>query len=91
MSKDDGNRGCGIHRPIDSWFLQNHKTLTAESCGVCGGEQTEKSVDAELAFSDDDQAKAQLFYFEKKGSAAEKKLARLAYREYQGKRFRQGK
>ena len=53
------------------------------------GKQTQKVVDAEQAFSDLEQAKAQVLYFEKKGSAAEKKLARLAYRQWQGKRFRQ--
>lgn len=53
------------------------------------GRQTEKVVDAERAFSDEDQAKAQVLFFEKKGSAAEKKLARLAFRQWQGKRFRQ--
>ncbi len=53
------------------------------------GKQTEKVVDAERAFSDEDQAKAQVLYFEKKGSGVEKRLARLAYRQWQGKRFRQ--
>ena len=43
------------------------------------GKQTEKVVDAERAFSDVEQAKAQVLHFEKKGSAAEKKLARLAF------------
>ncbi len=53
------------------------------------GKQTQKVVDAEQAFSDLEQAKAQVIHFEKKGSAAEKKLARLAFRQWQGKRFRQ--
>ncbi len=53
------------------------------------GKQTEKVVEAEQAFSDEDQAKAQVLFFETKGSTTEKKLARLAYREWQGKRFRQ--
>jgi hypothetical protein len=53
------------------------------------GKQTEKVVDAEQAFSDFEQAKAQVLYFEKKWSVAEKKLGRLAYRQWQGKRFRQ--
>jgi len=53
------------------------------------GKQTQKAVDAERAFSDEDQAKAQVLFFETKGNAAEKKLARLAFRQWQGKRFRQ--
>ena len=53
------------------------------------GKLTQKVVDAERAFSDLEQAKAQVIYFEKKGSAAERKLARLAFRQWQGKRFRQ--
>ena len=53
------------------------------------GKQTQKVVDAGKAFSDEEQAKAQVLYFEKKGSPAEKKLARLAFRQWQGKRFRQ--
>ncbi len=53
------------------------------------GKPTEKVVDAQQAFSNDEQAKAQVLFFEKKGSAAEKRLARLAFRQWQGKRFRQ--
>ena len=53
------------------------------------GKQTRKVVEAEKAFSDAEQAKAQVLFFEKKGSAAERKLARLAFRQWQGKRFRQ--
>jgi len=53
------------------------------------GKRTEKVVDAQQAFSNDEQAKAQVLFFEKKGSAAEKRLARLAFRQWQGKRFRQ--
>ena len=56
---------------------------------IAKGKQTQKIVNAEAAFSDQDQAKAQVLYFEKKGTAAERKLARLAYRQWQGKRFRQ--
>ena len=36
------------------------------------GKQTEKVVEAERAFSDEDQAKAQVLFFETKGSTAEK-------------------
>ena len=53
------------------------------------GKQTQTVVNAEQAFSDLKQAKAQVLFFEKKGSAAERKLARLAFRQWQGKRFRQ--
>lgn len=53
------------------------------------GKQTQKVVEADKAFSDEEQAKAQVLFFEKKGNRAEKKLARLAFRQYQGKRFRQ--
>ena len=53
------------------------------------GKQTQKVVNAERAFADLEQAKARVIYFENKGNAAERKLAWLAFRQWQGKRFRQ--
>jgi len=55
------------------------------------GKQTTRVAEAEQSFSDLEQAKAQVLYFEKKGSAAEKKLALLAFRQWRGRRFRQKK
>lgn len=53
------------------------------------GRPTTKLVTAEQAFADMAQAEQQVLYFDKQGSAQEKKLARLAFRQWQGKRFRQ--
>jgi hypothetical protein len=50
--------------------------------------QTIKLVDAEAAFSDVEQAVAQVQFAESSGVKKEIRLARLAYRQYQGMRYR---
>ena len=52
------------------------------------GRQTSRVVDAEEAFSDPEQAKAQIKDALSSRDSKQLKLARLAYRQYQGKRFR---
>jgi hypothetical protein len=49
-----------------------------------GRRKTSKIVDAKVAFSDPEQAKLQILY----GPKEQLKLARAAYRQFQGKRFR---
>lgn len=51
-------------------------------------QQTIKVVDAEAAFSDPDQAKAQVLFAEASGDRKQIRLARLAYRQFQGMRYR---
>jgi hypothetical protein len=55
---------------------------------VENGKQTSRLVDVQEAFSDADQAKAQISYTERSGDKRQLRLSRLAYRQYQGKRFR---
>ena len=49
------------------------------------GKQTQKVVDAERAFSDEDQAKAQVLFFEKKGSASRKEAGAACLPSVAGK------
>ena len=52
------------------------------------GVQTTKLVDAKVAFGDPDQAKAQVQFAEASGDKKQIRLTRLAFRQYQGMRFR---
>ena len=55
---------------------------------IQNGKQTSKVVDARKAFGDPEQAAAQVAYFDVHGSPQERRLARLAYQQYIGKRLR---
>jgi hypothetical protein len=55
---------------------------------IVNGMQTEKMADAQTAFSNLDQAKAQVVFAEASGDKEEIRLVRLAYRQFQGKRYR---
>jgi len=55
---------------------------------IVNGPPTDIRLSAEEAFNDSRQAVEQILYAERYGSAKELRLARLAYRQYQGKRFR---
>ena len=52
------------------------------------GKPTSRVVDAEEAFSNPDQAAAQVMYAEKSGNREAMKLTRLAFRQFQGRRYR---
>ena len=52
------------------------------------GRQTSKVVDVQEALTDSDQAKAQILYAESSGDKRQLRLARLAYRQFLGKRYR---
>jgi hypothetical protein len=55
---------------------------------IVGGRQTGKTLSAEQAFGDPEQAAAQVEWAEANGSKEMIRLTRLAYRQYQGKRYR---
>ena len=55
---------------------------------IQNGKQTAKIVDAEKAFGDPVQAAAQVAFFDANGTPQERRLARLAYQQFQGKRLR---
>jgi phage I-like protein len=52
------------------------------------GKQTGKIVDAKQAFGDSVQAAAQVAFFDAHGDPQQRRLARLAYQQFQGKRLR---
>ncbi len=64
------------------------KKITGTVLKIVNGKPTTTKLSAEKAFTDIDQARAQVLYIEKKGTAEEKRLVRLAFRQYQGMRFR---
>jgi hypothetical protein len=57
---------------------------------IVNGKPTSVKLTAEAAFSDLAQARDQVLYVERHGSIEEKRLVRLAFRQYQNKRFRAG-
>jgi len=64
------------------------KKVTGTVLKIVGGKPTSQRLGAQEAFSDPQQAVEQVLYAERHTSREELKLVRLAYRQYQGKRFR---
>lgn len=64
------------------------RKVTGKVLKIVNGKPTEKRLSAQEAFSDPAQAVEQVLYAERYGSREELKLVRLAYRQYQQKRFR---
>jgi len=64
------------------------KKVTGTVLKIVNGKPTNERLTAEKAFSDLAQAREQVLYFEKYGSREEKRLVRLAFRQYQNMRFR---
>jgi hypothetical protein len=64
------------------------KKVSGTVLKIVNGKPTDEKLSAERAFSDLEQARAQVLYVEKNGSREEKRLVRLAFRQYQGMRFR---
>jgi hypothetical protein len=64
------------------------KKVTGTVLKIVNGQPTNEKLSAEKAFSDLEQARAQVSYCEQHGSGKEKRLVRLAFRQYQGMRFR---
>ena len=55
---------------------------------IVSGKPTDEMLTAEEAFTDSQQAVEQVLFAERHGSKEELRLVRLAYRQYQKKRFR---
>jgi hypothetical protein len=55
---------------------------------IQNGKQTSRIVDAKQAFGDPVQAAAQVRFFDESGDPQQRRLARLAYQQFQGKRLR---
>ena len=64
------------------------KKVTGTVLKIVNGKPTDEKLSAEKAFSDLGQARAQVLYVERHGTREEKQLVRLAFRQYQGIRFR---
>jgi len=64
------------------------KKVTGTVLKIVNGKQTNERLTAEKAFGDLAQAREQVLYVEKHGSREEKRLVRLAFRQYQSMRFR---
>ena len=66
----------------------NAKKVTGTVLKIVNGKPTNERLTAEKAFTDLAQAREQVLYAEKYGSREEKRLVRLAFRQYQNMRFR---
>jgi hypothetical protein len=64
------------------------RKVTGTVLRIVHGKPTDQRLSAEDAFNDPSQAAEQVLYAERHGSKEELKLVRLAYRQYQKKRFR---
>ena len=64
------------------------RKVTGTVLKIVRGKPTDEKLNAQEAFSDAEQAIEQVLYAERHGSREELKLVRLAYRQYQQKRFR---
>lgn len=66
----------------------SQKKVTGTVLRIVNGSPTDERLSAEQAFGDARQAIEQVVYAEGHGSREELRLVRLAFRQYQGKRFR---
>jgi hypothetical protein len=66
------------------------RRITGTVSRIVKGKHTEEKLSAEQAFSDSEQAAAQVEWAEANGTGEMIRLTRLAYRQYQGKRYRRG-
>ena len=64
------------------------KKITGTVLKIVNGKPTNEKLAAEKAFGDLAQAREQVLYVERHGSKEEKRLVRLAFRQYQNMRFR---
>ena len=64
------------------------KKVTGTVLKIVNGKPTDVKLTAAVAFGDLEQARAQVLYAERHGSTKEKRVVRLAFRQYQGIRFR---
>jgi hypothetical protein len=64
------------------------RKVTGTVLRIVDGQLTNERLSAEEAFGNPQQAVEQVLYAERHGSKEELRLVRLAYRQYQRKRFR---
>ena len=81
-------RAASKRRTPSSSKKPERRKVTGTVLKIVNGKPTDEKLSAEKAFSDLEQARAQVLYCEQHGSGEEKRLVRLAFRQYQGIRFR---
>jgi hypothetical protein len=64
------------------------KRIAGTTPWIQNGKQTSRIVEAKLAFGDPAQAAAQVAFFDAHGDPQQRRLARLAFQQFQGKRLR---
>ena len=64
------------------------RKVTGTVLKILKGRPTDERLSGEEAFGDPQQAVEQVLYAESHGSTKELRLVRLAFRQYQGRRFR---
>jgi hypothetical protein len=69
-------------------IASKQRKVTGNVLKIISGKTTNERLSAEEAFSDPQQAVEQVLYAERHGSKDELRLIRLAFRQYQGRRFR---
>ena len=74
--------------PVRSPKKAEAKKVTGTVLKIVNGKPTGVKLSAAAAFGDLEQARAQVLYVERHGSIEEKRVVRLAFRQYQGMRFR---
>ena len=84
--KGSGRTGKPANRTQKS--KASAKKVSGTVLKIVDGKPTNERLTAEKAFSDLAQAREQVLYVEKHGSREEKRLVRLAFRQYQNMRFR---
>jgi len=84
-TKGSGRTGKPANRQQKS--KTGAKKVTGTVLKIVNGKPTSERLTAEKAFSELAQAPEQVLYVEKHGSREEKRLVRLAFRQYQNMRF----
>ena len=75
-------------RTIPAKRAAKQRKVTGTVLRIVKGQPTNERLSAEEAFGNSQQAVEQVLYAERHGSKQELRLVRLAFRQYQGRRFR---
>ena len=86
--KKQRKKAVASSRRIPTKRALKQRKVTGTVLKIFNGRPTNERMSAEEAFGDPQQAVAQVLYAERHGSGEKLRLVRLAYRQYQGKRFR---
>jgi hypothetical protein len=87
-SRQSKNKTRTTPRKKPTKKASERRRVTGTVLRILNGRPTNEQLSAEKAFGDAQQAVEQVLYAERHGSREELRLVRLAYRQYQGRRFR---